>query len=396
MSVKLRPLAPRIIMVAGGLKIMKRKQNLSWLEKKIETLRSFDGSLIGYVSSSPSVQQISAKCRVSPSEVLKLDANENFFVDSNFLNEVFLEILKDVDLRLYDPKAMAELGKALGVYVGVSPECLLVGSGSEQLVDFIVKFFLKKGDNSVSIEPSFFMYGKRVWLSGARLISVPLKKDLSLDVEGVLEKVTEKTKLIFVCSPNNPTGNQFSWDEIAALADESSAVVVVDEAYSEFGDFSVCPLAVDRKNVVVVRTFSKAFGLAGLRFGYAVAHRDLASVFSEIIPYTVSTVTARYVQRLLGKIAVVEGWNARVKKERKKLIEGLRRVNGMDVLDSKTNFVTFKPHKDAEGVYNRLLERGIIVKNLGDLPLIGHCLRVTVGLPDMNDRFLKAMSEIVQ
>lgn len=127
-----------------------------------------------------------------------------------------------------------------------------------------------------------------------------------------------------------------------------------------------------------------------------LAHSDLASVFSEIIPYTVSTVTARYVQKLLDKIAVVEGWNARVKEERKKLIEGLHRVNGMDVLDSKANFVTFKPHKDVERVYSRLLERAIIVKDHGDLPLVVHCLRVTAGLPDMNDRFLKAMSEIVQ
>lgn len=375
---------------------MKRKQNLNWLERKIEALRSFDGSLIGYVSSSPNVKQISAKCRVSPSEVLKLDANENFFVDSNFLNEVFLEILENVDLRLYDPKAMADLGKALGVYVGVSPECLLVGSGSEQLVDFIVKFFLEKGDNSVSIEPSFFMYEKRVWLSGARLLSVPLKKDLSLDVEGVLEKVTEKTKLIFVCSPNNPTGNQFSWDEIEALADGSSAVVVVDEAYAEFGDFSVSPLAVDKKNVVVVRTFSKAFGLAGLRFGYAVAHSDLASALSEAIPYTVSTVVARFVEKLLDKFGVVQSWIYGVKGERERLIKELRSINGIEVFDSKANFVTFKPKADVDRVYKRLLDRGIVVKNLGDLPVIGRCLRVTIGLPHMNDSFLRTLREVLR
>lgn len=375
---------------------MQRKQNLNWLERKLESLRSFDGSLIGYVSSSPSVEEISEKSHLSAFDILKLNANENFFVDPVFLNEVFREILQDVDLRSYGPRAIVELKNALSAYVGVPPECLVVGSGSEQLVDFIVKFFLKKGDDSISIEPSFYMYGKRVRLSGARLISVSLKNDLSLDVESVLDKLTEKTKLIFICSPNNPTGNQFSWSEIETLADKSSAVVLVDEAYSEFGDFSVCPLAVNKKNVVVVRTFSKAFGLAGLRFGYAVAHSDLASVFSEILPYTVSTVTAKYVQRLLEKIDVVEEWNTRVKQERAKLIEGLRRVKGLDVLDSKANFVTFKPQQNTEQVYSKLLERGIIVKNLGDIPLIGHCLRVTVGIPDMNTRFLKAMTEIMQ
>jgi histidinol-phosphate aminotransferase len=374
---------------------MKSKRNLDWLERKLEALRCFDGSLLGYVGSSPDVKQLAAKFGVSSSEVLKLDANENFFVDADFLNGVFVEVLEDVDLRLYDPRAMVELGKALGVYVGVPAECLVVGSGSEQLIDFIVQFFLEKGDEAISIVPSFFMYEKRVWLSGARLIAVPLKEDLSINVNGVLEQVTAKTKLIFVCSPNNPTGNQFSWDEIEALADGSSTVVVVDEAYAEFGDFSVCSSVVDKKNVVVVRTFSKAFGLAGLRFGYAVAHRDLASVFSGIIPYTVSTVTARYVQKLLDRIEVVQKWIDMVKEERKRLVEGLRAINGIEVFDSKANFITFKPYRSVERVYRELLEKGVIVKDLGDLPVIGHCLRVTVGLSDMNDRFLKAMSEIM-
>jgi histidinol-phosphate aminotransferase len=224
---------------------------------------------------------------------------------------------------------------------------------------------------------------------------VPLKEDLSINVNGVLEQVTEKTKLIFVCSPNNPTGNQFGWDEIEALADGSSTVVVVDEAYAEFGDFSVCSSVVDKKNVVVVRTFSKAFGLAGLRFGYAAAHRDLASVFSGIVPYTVSTVTARYVQKLLCKIEVVRKWTEMVKEERERLVEGLRAINRIEVLDSKANFVTFKPYRSVDRVYRELLEKGIIVKDLGDLPVIGHCLRVTVGLSDMDDRFLRVMSEIM-
>jgi len=374
---------------------LKTKRNLDWLERKIGVLRSFNGSLLSYIGSSPDVKQLAEKIGVSPYDILKLDANENFFVDSDFLNGVFLEILKDVDLRLYDPKAIVDLGKALGAYVGVPSECLVVGSGSEQLIDLIVQFFLEKGNSAISIVPSFFMYEKRVWLSGAELVTVPLKEDLSLDVDGILEKVTAKTKLVFVCSPNNPTGNQFSLDEIEALVDESSAVVVVDEAYAEFGDSSVSSLTVKKKNLIVVRTFSKAFGLAGLRFGYAVAHKDLASIFSGIMPYTVSTVTARYVQKLLDNVEVVQKRIEMVKEERDRLVEGLRAINGIEVLDSKANFVTFKPYRSVKRVYRELLEKGIIVKDLGDLPVIDHCLRVTVGLSEMNDRFLRVMSEIM-
>jgi histidinol-phosphate aminotransferase len=109
----------------------------------------------------------------------------------------------------------------------------------------------------------------------------------------------------------------------------------------------------------------------------------------------VSTVTARYVQKLLDKVEVVQKWIDMVKEERKRLVEGLRAINGIEVLDSKANFVTFKPYRSVERVYRELLEKGIIVKDLGDLPVIGHCLRVTVGLPRMNDRFLRVMSEIM-
>jgi histidinol-phosphate aminotransferase len=200
---------------------------------------------------------------------------------------------------------------------------------------------------------------------------------------------------VFVCSPNNPTGNVFETAEIEALADESSAILVVDEAYAEFADFTLASLAATKKNVVVLRTFSKAFGLAGLRFGYAVANPDIALPLSNIMPYTVNSITSRFVVRLLNNLEMIERCTEMVKAERERLIEGLDSIRGTVVLGSKANFVTFKPGKDPSWVHEKLLRRGILVKDLGDLPVIGHCLRVTVGLPRMNDRFLKAFTDII-
>ncbi|MGB9672445.1 MAG: pyridoxal phosphate-dependent aminotransferase, partial [Candidatus Norongarragalinales archaeon] len=285
--------------------------------------------------------------------------------------------------------------EALGRYVGVPGGCVCVGSGAEHLIDFLAQSFLGVGDNVVCVVPSFFMYGKRVSLCGASVVDVPLREDLSLDVEGVLAKCNDRTRLVFVCSPNNPTGNEFGWSEVEALADGCSALVVVDEAYAEFGDGSVCSKAVDKENIVVVRTFSKAFGLAGLRFGYLVANEELASGLSEVIPYTVGTVVARFVERLLDRRDVVEGWVSRVKEERGRLIKELRSISGVRVFDSKANFVTFRPEMDADRVYKGLLERGVVVKNLGSLSVIGHCLRVTVGLPEMNEAFVKALRGVL-
>jgi len=373
-----------------------QKRNLGWLERKLKVLGSFDGSLLKYVSSLGGMKETASKTEIDSSDVLKLDANENLFMSIHNLNVMLQDVVTDIDLRVYDPKGVVELKQALGRYVGVPPDCVVIGSGSEQLIDLVVDLFLEKGDNVISIVPSFFMYQKRVLLKEAKFYGVPLKKNLSLDGKAILDKQTPKTKLLFICSPNNPTGNQFAWNEIETLADESSSIIVLDEAYAEFADYSAASLACKKKNVIVLRTFSKAFGLAGLRFGYAVAHPDLALPLSSIIPYTVNTVTSKFVLRLLSSVEMVTESVRMVKMERKRLIDNFSAIKGIEVLDSEANFVTFKPYKEADFIHKKLLERKILIKNLGMLPVIGHCLRATVGLPDMNDRFIKALTEIMR
>jgi len=371
---------------------MINNRNLEWLDKRIKSLRSFDGSLLGYVGSSRNAEK---RKDAFPSEVLNLDSNENFFVGKDDLTSILMEVVKDIDLRNYEPESIFELKDGLGRYARVPSECITMSSGSEQLIDLIVRLFLEKSDEVISITPSFFMYKKRVELEGARFVEVPLNADLSLNLDAILEKVTPRTKIIFICSPNNPTGNEFRPDEIKALARESSAVIAIDEAYAEFGDFTAASLATEEKNVIVVRTLSKAFGLAGIRFGYSVSDQELATVLSEIIPYTISSVVARFVLKLLDRIDLIKGSIDMVRTERQRLIENLRTIRGIKVLDSKANFVTFRPDKEANIVHQELLKRGISIKNLGNMPVIGPCLRVTVGLPDMNERFLDALTQIL-
>jgi histidinol-phosphate aminotransferase len=383
------------MMVMWRCEAMKNRSS-GWLENKIREFGSFDGSLLKYVDSAGVVKKKAAKLEVSPPEILKLDSNENFFVSAEDLNALLRDAVQDIDLRLYNPEGFVQLNEALGKYVGAPPECITVSSGSEQLIDLIVNLFLEKGDSVISIVPSFFAYEKRVALKKAAFIGVPLNKDLSLNKEAIVEKSTSKTRLVFICSPNNPTGNQFEWRDIEALADEASGVVVLDEAYAEFADYSVASLAVKKRNTIVLRTFSKGFGLAGMRFGYAVAHPDLALPLSNIIPYTVSTVAAKFAVKLLSSIDIIKKSVESVKAERERLIESLRSIKRVKVFDSEANFVTFKPYKNADRVHRELLKRGIIIKNLGDLPIIGRCLRVTVGLPYMNDQFLDALKPILE
>jgi histidinol-phosphate aminotransferase len=373
-----------------------KNRDLSWLKKKIEVLGAFDGSFLKYVDSSKEMKKATEKLEISPSKVLKLDSNENFFVNLSDLNVMLQEVVQDLDLRVYDARGVWDVKKAVGKYVNAPPESIIVGSGSEQLIDLVVDLFVEKGDNVVSIEPSFFVYQKRVSLQGASFFGVPLNNDLSIDRKSILEKSTSRTRLLFICSPNNPTGNEFDSEELESLADESSAIIVVDEAYAEFGDCSSVPLAVKKENVIVLRTFSKAFGLAGLRFGYAVTNPNLASTLSNTLPYTVNTITSKFVVKLLENVDMIKECARMIRDERERLIGGLRSIGGVRVFDSKANFVTFNPHKDVDRICERLLEEGIIVKNLGELPVIGDCLRVTVGLPYMNDQFLNALRLILK
>jgi histidinol-phosphate aminotransferase len=376
--------------------VMKNKESQGWLENKIAEFRAFDGSLLKYVESAGNIRKKTANLKASPSNILRLDSNENFFVTAEELTGLLKDIVKDLDLRVYSPEGVVELDEALGRYVGVPPECITVSSGSEQLIDLIVNLFLEKGDNVISIVPSFFAYEKRTELKKATFVGVLLNNDLSLNRKAILKKTTSNTRLIFICSPNNPTGNQFEWNDIEALADEVSGVVVLDEAYAEFADYSVATSAVKKRNIVVLRTFSKAFGLAGMRFGYSVAHPDLALPLSKIIPYTVSAVTAKFIVKLLNSIDIMERSVEMTRLERERLIEELRSIEGIMVFNSAANFVTFTPFKEADYIHGQLIRSGILVKNLGKLPVIGHSLRVTVGLRDMNDSFLKALSKTMK
>ena len=281
--------------------------------------------------------------------------------------------------------------------MGVPAEEIVVGTGSDQLIDLVSRMFLRSGDEALSVDPTFSIYERCTRIQGGLYRAIPLRKDFSLDVDRMRASVTPRTRLIFLCSPNNPTANQFDREDLRLLAEGFDGLIAVDEAYVDFSDGSVVDLVEDYRNIAVFRTFSKVFGLAGLRVGCAIASPELAKVMNERfqMPYSVTLIGLRTALRLLGKTETIGGAIEDVKAERSKLIERLNKMKGVKAFDSKTNFVLFQVERSSDEVYEELLRKGVIVRNMGRVLHLENCLRVTVAPPPMTERFLDTLGEVL-
>jgi len=329
----------------------------------------------------------------TPAE-LYLDANECAFPIPEDLRSEIDTALRGVDLRRYpDPEAL-DLKVAIRERYGVDPAGVVVGNGSDELISILVTAFGERPAKVLVPTPSFAMYELISCCHGLLPLTVPLTEAYDLDAEAMLKVVEEESpKLIFLASPNNPTGRCFNREVIARLLEESEAVVVVDEAYADFAGITHSDWLGRYDNLVILRTLSKV-GLAALRVGFLVANPLLAFQLDKVrLPYNVGTLP-----QTAATIAL-RGWDRlqplvdRVVVERDRLAAGLKGIPGIESCPSDANFILFRT-EDARAVYRGVLERGIRIKRLQG-PQLDGCLRVTVGQPDENDRFLAALTEVV-
>jgi histidinol-phosphate aminotransferase len=343
------------------------------------------------------IEGLARRLGISPSRVLKLNSNENFFVPLDFLRGILKEVAEEIDPRIYPRDEIRELKEAFGGYVDVDPSQVVIGTGSDQLIDILCRMTLRRGDVALALSPTFSIYRRCTEIQGAIYRPVSLRGDFSLDVEAMLDAATRRTRLMFLCSPNNPTANQFSRGDIERLAEGFEGVVAVDEAYVDFSDGSVVDLTADYENLVVFRTFSKVFGLAGLRIGFAVANPRFARVMDEKfqMPYSVSLLAVKAALKILGRLEVILEAIRRVKVERERLIRELNSISGVEAFPSETNFVLFQVDRSSRIIYERLLEKGVIIRNIGRVVNRENCLRVTVAPSPMMERFLESLREVM-
>ena len=343
------------------------------------------------------IEGLARKLGKDQSEILKLNSNENFFIPLTFLKSILMETVEETDPRIYPREEIRDLKKGFSEYVNVHPDQIVIGTGSDQLIDIVCRMLLRRGDEAIAISPTFSIYERVTRIQGATYKPVSLKQDFSLDVRAMLDAVTSRTKLMFLCSPNNPTANRLHREDIKFLAENFDGLVAVDEAYIDFSGGSVVSLIESLENLVVFRTFSKIFGLAGLRIGCVITNSEFARIIDERyqMPYSVSLLAVKAALKILDRIEMIQDSVSRIKRERERLINRLNNISEVHAFNSETNFVLFQVDEDSSIVYRRLLERGIIIRDIGRVLNYENCLRVTVAPPEMMGRFLMCLQEVL-
>ncbi len=326
----------------------------------------------------------SARDEFSGSGGIFLDANENPYGSP----------ITDKYSRYPDPH-QRELKQTISEFKKISASRIFLGNGSDEAIDLIIRLFCEPQKDSIIITPpTYSMYEVTAKLHNIDVIKVPLDNIFEPEVKDILHAENQNTKLLFLCSPNNPTGNAFPQEKVIQILDRFEGIVVIDEAYSDFSpEKSFFPLLDTYNNLIVLQTFSKAYGLAGLRLGIAYGDSNIISFLDKIkLPYNVNSYTLNIAKNTVLQFQSVQNNIFKILEERKKLIQALSNFHFVEkVYHSDSNFILFKTYF-ADELYRYLIEQNIIIRNFSQKPYCKHCLRVTVGKPEENEMLIKALS----
>jgi histidinol-phosphate aminotransferase len=312
-----------------------------------------------------------------------LDANENNF--GSPLEENF---------HRYPDPLQLEIKEKIAGWNDVKPGEIFIGNGSDEAIDLLFRIFCEpREDNILICPPTYGMYEVSAEINDIEIKKAKLSEDFELDREAIEREIDEKTKLLFICSPNNPTGNSLNRQTILELAESFHGIIVIDEAYIHFSREKSFVAEINNfKNLVVLQTFSKAWGLAGLRVGLAFANPQIIALFNKVKPpYNVSEIAQNTVLKALENREQVEENISKIITERDKLIGNLKNLEIITkIYPTDANFVLAKTF-DANKIYNYLIEEKIVVRNRTNVEMCEGCLRLTIGTAEENERVWKAL-----
>ncbi|MCL2032717.1 MAG: histidinol-phosphate transaminase [Methanomassiliicoccaceae archaeon] len=322
---------------------------------------------------------------------VRLDTNTNVLGS----NPAAMKYLKeqDTDLNDYPVTYSDNLRCALASLYNLETENFVVGSGSDEILDIAFKTFTEWGDDCLVPYPSYTLYEYFAQMNGGSVVYSELTEDFQLDVDDI---VSSKAKIVIAASPNNPTGNSFRQNDIEDLLARFKGIVIIDEAYGEYSDNSMIPWVNEFDNMIVVRTFSKAYAMAALRVGYAIANKDISDMMNSVkIPYSLNSLSEGAAIAAVKDQDFIRKSKEMVLAERPKLASGLSKL-GFEPFPSDSNFILARSPIDHAVLTSALKEKGILIRDFGSKRRMENCVRFTVGTDGMNKDLLDKIADVLE
>ena len=345
----------------------------------------------------PEILRLSPYHVPSSSGMIKLDAMENPYSLPETLQEEIAQLVTTISANRYPDSNSVSLKSSLcetmEIPMGMD---IMLGNGSDEIIQIIALALARPGAVLMSVEPAFVMFRMIATYSNMEYIGVPLKADFSLDLDLMLDAITKhQPAIIFIAYPNNPTGNLFDVEAVSRIIESAPGVVVVDEAYHAFAGSSFIDKLSEYPNLLLMRTLSK-LGLAGLRLGFLTGRPEWLIQLEKVrLPYNVGVLTQEVARKILQYPDILQQQVDAIKAERVVMNKYLNVLDGVEVFPSDANFILFRVN-EASQIFLELKQRNILIKNLdGSHPLLKNCLRVTIGTPDENKQFLRALQECI-
>ncbi len=336
-------------------------------------------------------EELARKAGIKPGDVIRLNANENPYGPLDKVSAA----LSNLPLHLYPDPNQRKLRAALSKYTGQPDDRIMAGAGGDEIIDLLMRLFVAPGQKVIDCEPTFGMYSFSARLANAEVVSVPRNSNWDVDIPAMLEAVDDSTRIVFLASPNNPTGNLLAEQDARALLD-TGVIVCVDETYYEFSNTTLCQLLDEYENLVILRSFSKWAGIAGLRVGYAIASSELILHLIDIKqPYNINIAGEAAVLAALDNSDELLERAASLIEQRKRLEAAIDRLEGISYYPSKGNFLLCRfERRSAEDAYADLARRGIFVRRFQQT-VLDSSLRISAGTPEQTELLIDALRNIV-
>ncbi|MCX6151377.1 MAG: histidinol-phosphate transaminase [Ignavibacteriales bacterium] len=325
------------------------------------------------------------------SEGILLDANENGLGTT-------VEEFAFLELNRYPDPHQKELKKAVGNYYNIQKESLFFGVGSDEIIDLLIRIFCEPTkDKAMILDPTYGMYKVACDINNVETISIDLNPDFQIDLDAVKANFNSTIKMLFLCSPNNPTGNLLNREDILKLCSMFNSIVVVDEAYIDFAkDNTLIQDVKNFPNLVILRTFSKAWGLAGIRLGFCIANSEIINfLFKVKAPYNINTLTRYAVLKAIENNKKKDEFVMRLISERERVKFELQKISGINkIFHSDANYLLFTC-KNAKRIQKKLADEGIIIRDRSSYRMLEDCLRLSIGTVEENNKFLEAIKKLL-